>query len=423
MRSVALEILLDVTENGAYANIALRKALGQAPLEPRDRAFVTELVNETIRNLQRIDAVVNHFSSVHTDKMKPYIRNLLRMAVCQLRVMQTPPHAAVYESVELAKKNGFFKLSGFVNGVLRAIVRAVHLPEVKAGDWAAQYSIPPRLATDLMRWLGEGDAEKFAQNSHAVPAVTVRVNTIRVSADALAAQLRDAGVEVEPLGDDFLSLKNTGDISALAAFKSGLFFVMDAGAMAVVAALRLQRGQSLLDMCAAPGGKSFAAACIMADEGEITALDLHPHRVALMETARKRLGFASITTRAGDATKNATGNAVGNAAPAQYDAVLLDAPCSGLGTLRKRPEIKYKYEGIDAELLNTQRALLTAAAGSVKPEGTLVYATCTVAQPENGDMVRWFCGAFPQFALEEETQLLPGTHNDGFYIARFRLGR
>jgi len=419
MRNIALAVLMEVMEDGAYANIALRKALGQANLEPRDRAFVTELVNETLRNMGYLDAVINFFASLPVDKMRPYIRNLLRISVCQMRILtKIPPHAAVHEAVELVKSSGNGTLAGFVNGVLRNINRRPDEPVLSDTSWAVKYSCPPRLAAHLTRWLGEDAAREFARYSHAAPPVTIFANTTKITPAALAEKLTAHGMTVTPLEGAFLALRNTGDISASEAFQSGEFFVMDPGAMAVVDALQLQQGQTMLDLCAAPGGKSFAAACVTSDTAAITAMDIHPHRVSLMEMTRKRLGLQSIVTRVGDATVPAT--SADNTQPTLYDAVLLDAPCSGLGTLRKRPEIKLRYDGIDPTLPDLQRKLLTAAATHVASGGILVYATCTVTHEENAQQVASFCVTHPHFTLEHETQLLPGAHNDGFYIARLR---
>ncbi|MCL2364734.1 MAG: 16S rRNA (cytosine(967)-C(5))-methyltransferase RsmB [Defluviitaleaceae bacterium] len=422
MRNIALAVLMEVMEDGAYANIALRKALGQANLEPRDRAFVTELVNETLRNMGYLDAVINFFASLPVDKMRPYIRNLLCMSVCQMRILtKVPPHAAVHEAVELAKSSGNGTLAGFINGVLRNINRRPDEPVLSDTSWAVKYSCPPRLAAHLTRWLGEDAAREFARYSHAAPLVTIYANTTKITSAALAEKLTTHGMTVTPLEGAFLALRNTGDISVTEAFQAGEFFVMDPGAMAVVDALQLQPAQTMLDLCAAPGGKSFAAACATGGSAIITAMDIHPHRVTLMEMTRKRLGLQNITTRVGDATVPATPLATTeNVQPMLYDAVLLDAPCSGLGTLRKRPEIKLRYNGIDPTLPDLQRKLLTAAATHVAPGGILVYATCTVTLEENAQQVASFCAAHPGFSLEHEAQLLPGAHSDGFYIARLR---
>jgi len=434
-RGVAVLILSDILEGGAYANIALRKALPESELDSRDRAFVTELVNETLRNLIAIDYVINHFSKLTVSKMKPYIRNLLRVSVCQIRYIEkTPESAAVNEAVNLAKRNGYAGLSGFVNGVLRAIVRKPDDPSVPQksgwGHMALRYSYPPWLAKNLVKWLGQENALLFCQSSHMPPPVTVFANTVKTTQQDLTQLLQAEGIECTPIGDNFLSLKNTGDIAQLEAFKNGLFFVMDPGAIWAIEALSLKPGQTVIDLCAAPGGKSFASACYMNNTGKVQAFDLHPHRTGLIKESIKRMGLTCITPVTKDAQIH--NPALDNTA----DAVLLDAPCTGFGTIRKRPEIKYNRKLADiSDLASKQRDMLTIAAKYVKPGGLLVYSTCTVAQEENIDNVRWFLQNH-SFIMHRQTikdtndisiieedgciQILPGTLNDGFFIAAMK---
>ena len=432
-RGVAVSILSDILEAGAYANIALRKALAQTALDSRDRAFVTELVNETLRNLLSIDYVINHFSKITVAKMKPFIRNLLRVSVCQLRhIEKTPESAAVNEAVKLAKVSGYAGLSGFVNGVLRNIVRQPDAPPMpNPGDpayLARQFSYPRWLAADFVKWLGTEEALHFCQNSHLPPPVTVFTNTVKITTEALAARLQEEGVDCSPLGDTFLILRHTGDMARLAAFTEGLFFVMDPGAMSAVTAMGLKPGQTVLDLCAAPGGKSFGAACQMGNAGHVRAFDIHPHRTALVRESIKRLGLTCISPETKDAT------VYDPSLDATAEAVLLDAPCSGLGTIRKRPEIKYNRQASDIpSLTEKQHQMLSIGAKYVKPGGVLVYSTCTVAREENIDNIRWFLGHHEEFKIKplelpERTnmrfiqedgclQILPGPANDGFFVA------
>ena len=431
-RAVAVSILTDILETGAYANIALRKALSQTKLDSRDRGFVTELVNETLRNLISIDYVLNHFSKVPVAKMKPFIRNLLRMSLCQLRhIDKTPESAAVNEAVNLAKAQGYAGLSGFVNGVLRTAARQPDAPPMpKPGTLAyltRQYSYPTWLATALAKWLGPDEALHFCENSHLPPPVTVFANTVKITTQALALRLQKEGVDCTLLGDNFLVLRHTGDMTHLPAFTEGLFFVMDPGAICAVAAMGLQPGQMIIDLCAAPGGKSFAAACHMGNTGQVRAFDIHPHRTALIRETVKRLGLTAVTPETKDAT------VYDPSLQAAADTVLLDAPCSGLGTIRKRPEIKYNRTASDIETLaDKQRQMLAVAAQYVKPGGNLVYSTCTVAREENIDNVRWFLqnhhydvqpmelpqSANTRFIVEDNClQILPGPTNDGFFVA------
>ncbi|MCL2361922.1 MAG: 16S rRNA (cytosine(967)-C(5))-methyltransferase RsmB [Defluviitaleaceae bacterium] len=423
-RGYAVDILSDILENGAYANIALRRFLGESDLDSRDRAFVTELVNETLRNLLSIDYVINHFSKITVDKMKPYIRNLLRISLCQLRhIEKTPDSAAVNEAVILAKKNGYAGLSGFVNGVLRAVARQPEIPSLD--DFYMRYSYPKWLAGSLAKWLGPDETRFFCENSHMVPPVTVFPNTIKTTQAGLVERLQSEGVESTPLGDDFIVLRKSGDITNLQAYQDGLFFVMDPGALWAIKAMDLKSGFTVMDLCAAPGGKSFATACYMGNTGRIMAFDLHPHRTTLINQARKNMGLTCIHPETRDALE------YDQNLHSIADVVLLDAPCTGFGTIRKRPEIKYNrnFEDITA-LAEKQRQLLSVAAKYVKLGGVLVYSTCTVAREENIDNVRWFLQNHPfimrrqnpptdmgHLYEEDCLQILPGPTNDGFFIA------
>jgi len=362
---------------------------------------------------------------------------------------KTPDSAAVNEAVILAKANGYAGLGGFVNGVLRNTARQPNdppMPEPGSHAYLARrYSYPGWLAAKLVKWLGEEEAGHFCQNSHLPPPVTIFVNTHKTSASALAETLMGSDDslstctepiektaetsmchESRPLGG-FLTIRNTGDISQLPAFRDGHFFVMDPGANFAVTAMDIKPGRTVIDLCAAPGGKSFAAACYMGNTGRVRAFDVHPHRTSLIKETIKRLGLTCITPGTKDATTHDP------ALDATADAVLLDAPCSGFGTIRKRPEIKYNRSPQDiAALAEKQRQMLTIGAKYVKPGGVLVYSTCTVAREENIDNIRWFLQHHPfkmrrqvtpqpheMRFIEEDSciQILPGPANDGFFIA------
>jgi len=360
--------------------------------------------------------------------MKPFILSLLRISVCQIRYIEkTPESAAVNEAVNLAKQNGYKGLSGFVNGVLRNIVRQPEAPEIHG--IAMEYSYPKWLAADLVKWLGNENAKSFCHQSHQPPPVTIFANTHKITVPDLANRLLSEGIEATPLGDEFLIISRTGDITQLPAFNEGLFFVMDPGAVWTVKALRLTPGQTVFDLCAAPGGKSFTAACYMGNQGQVKAFDLHPHRANLIRETARRLNLNCITTHIKDSLVH------DKTLKAQADAVLLDAPCTGYGTIRKRPEIKYNRNPQDAkDLAVKQRQMLSIASKYVKPGGTLVYSTCTVAREENIDNVRWFLQnhsfkmrpidlpnpeAIPYILEDDCLQILPSTYNDGFFIASF----
>jgi 16S rRNA (cytosine967-C5)-methyltransferase len=453
-RAAAVSVLTEVTENAAYANIVLRSVMAGYPdAPPRSRAFVTELVNTALRHLIQIDYIIARFSSVPPAKMKPVILNILRVAVCQIRYMdKVPAHAAVDEAVKLVKKYKFSGLTGFVNGVLRSVIRRPEWPELPSGSFGSAsaasssseiraplinaplrnppvpvdlspdplasslslaYSYPVELAEALIRWLGRERAVLFCQGSHIPPPVSVFTNTLRITPEALSARLSAEGVECAPgaLHPECLRLKHTADIARLSAFREGLFIVMDEAAAAAVKALRPAPGQIMADLCAAPGGKTAAYTCLSGGESTVYAGDIHPHKVALMRETFERMRLPGIYTEVWDA---ALAGAETPDIPAA-DAVLLDAPCSGYGVIRRHPDIKYarRVESVK-ELAARQRALLSSAAARVKPGGVLVYCTCTVSREENIDNVRWFTQNFP-FKTEPITNPTGGCPPRTFY--------
>ena len=412
-RSVAIQTLIDILESGAYANIALRKTLSETDIDQRSRAFVTDLVNETLRNLIQIDYALNRYSKTSVDKMKPFIRNLLRISVCQIRFMdKIPDRAAVNEAVALAKQHGFVSLAGFVNAVLRNISRE---ETGKIKSLSLKYSYPKWLMEKLHIWLGcEASVLEFCENSHQPPPVIVLANIHKTSQEALAALLLSDGVNVSPLENTshpFLMLHHPGDITRLTAFSEGLFFVADPGIMLAVEAVNPAPGQVIIDMCAAPGGKSFAMAGLMQNTGKILAYDIHPHRVELINQTKKRLGFTNIHSEVRDATT------FDPSLSSLADTVLVDAPCTGFGTIRKHPEIKYNRNQQDiTQMAALQATILANAARYVKPGGKLVYCTCTITNEENTDNAKQFLQNHHNFHQTSEIQTQPSATSDAFYV-------
>ncbi|MCL2372681.1 MAG: 16S rRNA (cytosine(967)-C(5))-methyltransferase RsmB [Defluviitaleaceae bacterium] len=411
-RGLAVDVLMDVLEGGAYANVALRRVLGEAEMDARGRAFVTDMVNETLRNLILVDFLIGRHSKTPMEKMRPFIRGLLRVSICQIVCMKVPSHAAVNEAVELTRKHGLVNLTGFVNGVLRAVTRLKPDFLDKLKDPALRYSYPGWLYKALVGWLGAEGAAEFCRNSHNPPPVMARINTVKINQEALVETLVAEGVLAQPHGD-FVMLRQAGDISKLASFNDGLFFVMDPGAMLAVEVLQPLPGQVIFDVCAAPGGKSFAMASLMENNGEIRAFDIHKHKVELIRQTAKRLGITIIAPDLKDACE------FDPTLAGKADAVLVDAPCSGLGTIRKHPEIKYSRGMKEIkELAKLQLQILQNAAKYVKPGGALVYCTCTVANEENIDNINAFLTGNPGFKLESTRQIMPGAASDGFFVAK-----
>ena len=415
-RAVATDVLIDVLESGAFANIALRKAFKDNLLSRRGRALVTDIVNETLRNLILIDHTIAGVSSTRLHNMKPFIRNVLRISVCQMLFIENiPARAAISEAVNITKQYGFESLSGFVNAVLRNIDRQVP-SDIKAV--ALKYSYPQWLMEKLTQWLGHSAAAEFCKNSHKIPPVIVLANLKKTSFEELVQALNAEGVETTPLEQSkhpLLILHKPGDITALESFQKGMFFVIDPGALTAIDAVSPKAGQVIIDMCAAPGGKSFAMAGLMQGKGRIVACDIHPHRLGLITQTRKRLGHNIIEAELVDGTVfNPKFEGVA-------DTVLLDAPCSGFGTIRKHPEIKYTRNMADViELTKIQRRMLAVAAQYVKPGGKLVYCTCTVSKDENQDTVAFFEKTHSGFKHEGSTQTMPSQVSDAFFVATFR---
>lgn len=438
-REIAAEAMVQVMAEGAYNHTALRRLLQQnGAMSQKDRAFVTEIVNGTLRNLQYIDYVIDAFSKTKTEKLKPWILAVLRTAVYQMIFLDVPDNAACNEAVKLAGVRGYRALSGFVNGVLRTIGREknnIVLPEEGTAEYlSVRYSHPLWLVKMWMAYYGYAQTEKLCDADNQAPNVTVRVNTLRTDTQKLKQELTAAGVAVTEgtLWKNALHLSRTADLRKLPAFVEGMFHVQDESSQTAVEILAPKKGERILDVCAAPGGKSFTMAEMMEDSGEILSCDIYEHKINLIAEGAARLGIQSITPCLRDATKaypNDTNS---------YDKVLVDAPCSGLGLLRKKPDIRLKKDGseIDA-LIGIQREILSLAATYVKPEGVLVYSTCTLSRKENEKNVEWFLKNHTDFVLEDLTPYLPQplqgegkdgmltifpyiNRTDGFFIARMR---
>ncbi len=438
-REIAADAMLQVMAEDAYNHTALRRLLRQnGAMSQKDRAFVTEIVNGTLRNLQYIDYVIDTFSKTKTEKLKPWILAVLRTAVYQMIFLNVPDNAACNEAVKLAGVRGYRALSGFVNGVLRTIGREkekIALPEQGTAAYLSiRYSHPLWLVKMWMAYYGYAQTERLCDADNTAPDVTIRVNTLRTDAQKLKKQLMEAGVDVTDgvLWEHALHLSHTADLQKLPAFIEGLFHVQDESSQTAVEILAPKAGERILDVCAAPGGKSFTMAEMMQDKGEILSCDIYQHKIDLIMQGAERLGITSVSPCLRDATKEYPKDV------ARYDKVLVDAPCSGLGLLRKKPDIRLKKDGSEIDtLIGIQQKILSHAAAYVKEGGVLVYSTCTLSRKENEKNVEWFLKNHTEFALEDLTPYLPQplqgagkdgmltifpdmNRTDGFFIARMR---
>lgn len=430
-REVALRALVACERQGAWSDGFLKKTLAAAGLDGRDAALATRLCFGVLQNKLLLDNYLERLSTVKLEKMEPGIRNSLRLGAYQVLFLdRIPDHAAVSETVDLARKASKNpRAAGLVNGVLRSLARqkgSLEPPE----DPAVRYSHPQWLADLFTSRLGGKEAAALLAADNSEPPTCAQVNTTKAEVDAVISFLRADGVEVElhPWLPDCLLLTHTGNLEELSEFREGLFYIQDAAAKLAVLAADPRPGMSVLDACAAPGGKSFAAAIAMDMQGSVISCDIHPHKIALIRAGAKRLGLDCISARVLDSREYKEDFL------ARFDLVLADVPCSGLGIIRKKPDIRYKDPKPLEGLPRVQTAILDNVCRYVKPNGVLLYATCTLLERENEDVVNAFLDRHKDFTLEgfqlpgcfegaEHGMVTCWPHRhgtDGFFFAKLR---
>jgi 16S rRNA (cytosine967-C5)-methyltransferase len=411
VRSLAATILVKVDTRNSYADILVDRALRTADLDQRDRALLTELTYGTLRWRGTIDARLERYLNRPLARTDPLIRNLLRLASYQLLYLdRVPGYAAVNEAVELAKRHGGRTAAGFVNGVLRSLVRDVSRgaafdEEKSAVALAVKHSHPEWL---VRRWLdefGPREAQALMQANNEKPTLTVRVNTLRCTRDDLLTRFTSAGIAAaatprSPVG---IALRSAGIVEQLLGFDDGLFQVQGEASQLVSYLLAPEPGERILDACAAPGGKTTQIAELMKDRGEVVALDRSAPGVEKICANVNRLGLKSVRAVVGDATQPLAASIA-----AHYDRILIDAPCSGLGTLRGHPEIKWHRDPKDIQRLSRlQTKIVDRTARYLKPGGVLVYSTCTLSREENEGNIAAFLARHCEFELEDAAGYLP----------------
>jgi 16S rRNA (cytosine967-C5)-methyltransferase len=435
-REAALETLTRIETGQAYSNLLLNRVLQSADLDRKESALATELVYGTVQRKNTIDYFLNRFLPKGVEKLEPWVRNLLRLSFYQLYYLdRIPEHAAVSEAVNIAKRKGHAGISGLVNGVLRNVIRRKDELTVPAGLEAAarmalEHSHPEWLVAAWIRRFGEETAERICRANNEPPRTAIRVNRRKLSRGELLEQLRAEGIEAYPskLSDAGLIVESGGNMAFLPAYRNGLFSIQDESSMLVAELLDVRPGMRVLDCCAAPGGKTAHIAELMDDAGQIIACDIHEHKRKLVAEQAERLGLRSIETVTADALELPE-----MFAGQTFDRILLDAPCSGLGVIRRKPDIKWtkKPEEIES-IAKLQYKLLERVSKLLAPGGLLVYSTCTVTEEENelviGKFLRNFSGFAPADPPERLRQpdamagtvtILPHQFgSDGFFIAR-----
>ena len=424
-RRVAWDVL-EAVAAGAYADVALERALRRRPLTALDRGFVTELSYGAIRWRQWLDGWLDRLGKVPARKQPPRLRWLLHIGLYQLlRMERIPASAAVNTTVELAKQGKLARLAPVVNGLLRSALRAreagevLALPAEPAAALAQEQSLPLWLSRGLFQWCGPDQAERVARAFNQVPPLDLRVNRLRSTPDRAAALFAERGIATAPIADcrDGLQvLEPSGDLRRWPGFSEGYWCVQDRAAQWVTPLLDPCPGQRVLDACAAPGGKATHLAELMGDEGEIWAVDRSPGRLQRVAANAARLGCSSIQALASDASQLAQERPEWSG---RFDRILVDAPCSGLGTLARHPDARWRVtEESVADLLKLQIELLNGLRSLLAPGGRLVYATCTIHPSENTEQIHSWLQAHPDLVLNSEQQRWPDpSGGDGFYAA------
>ena len=427
-RLVVAYALLQMVRQSAYSNLVAESRFDTLD-SPRDRAFASTLFYGVLERQITLRRIVASYCRKPVDKLDPEVLCALEMGLYQLLFLDSvPERAAVNESVLLTRKLGKQSASGFVNGVLRAFIRdgkplcpgAEKLSPLER--LSAEASAPEELCRLLMEQYGEKTARQFLLDSLEPAPVFVRANTTRVTPEKLRSELEQAGTGVEEtVLPACLRLEKPGDVTAYAAFGEGRFHVQDLSSQLCCQSLDVRPGMRVLDACSAPGGKTFTLAEQMENQGEVVACDLYPARVGLIQSGAERLGLSIVHPRVMDAS--APDEGIGT-----FDRVLCDVPCSGLGIIRRKPELKYKPVAEFEGLPGVQYGILTACARLVKPGGVLVYSTCTLNRKENEEVIRRFLGEHPEFEPYAVTKdggffrtLLPETDgSDGFFFSAVR---
>lgn len=440
-RELILGILLEVNKEGQYSHLVIRSTLEKYQyLEKQERAFITRVCEGTLEYKLRLDYILNQFSTVPAEKMKPVIRELLRSSVYQILYMDSVPDSAVCnEAVKLARKKGFYNLTGFVNGVLRKVAReygSIRFPgkEEPEDYLSVIYSMPKWLVQRFLEQYGFEKTEKMLESFLKEKPTTIRIREYLVEKEAVLESLKSQKVTVEkaPYIENAYYLKDYDYLPALDAFRVGSIQVQDVSSMLVGEIADPKEGDYVIDLCAAPGGKTLCIADKLKGTGRVDARDISRTKTDYIRENAIRQNFLNVVVTEKDATQ------LDSESLEKADIVLADVPCSGLGVMGRKTDIKYKLNPAKMqELVGIQREILEQASTYVKPGGTLIYSTCTIGKEENQDNVEWFLEHYPYELesldpylceeLKSETtrkgylQLLPGVHQcDGFFIARLK---
>ena len=424
-RDLVVDILLAVTRDGEFSHIAIRNVLDKYRYLPKqDRAFITRVSQGTLERMTEIDYIINQFSKTKVNKMKPVIRSIIRSGVYQLKYMDAvPDSAACNEAVKLAGKRGFSGLKGFVNGVLRNISRnldRVEYPDEQknpAEALSVRYSMPQWLVERFLKQYGQERCIHILDAFLREKSTSIRVNTESISVEELQASLESQGIWVKKNSMLPYALFITGyeALDGIPEFEEGLFYVQDTASMMVAETASPKPGDFVLDVCAAPGGKSVHMAQLLAGTGMVEARDLTEYKAEMIRENAERCRISNLRVKVWDAL------IFDESMEQQADVVIADLPCSGLGVIGTKTDIKYKIsEEKIHSLCELQSRILDVVHRYVKPQGILMYSTCTMTPEENDIQVSQFLLRHPEYTLLSQRQLLPDEGCDGFFIAKLQ---
>ena len=413
-RYAAAISLKKVTNEGGYSNLVLNSTLEQKKLSNEDKALCTAIFYGTLDRMVTIDFYLKKLIKTPLKKVAPFTLAVLRTAAYQIKYMDKIPNsAAVDEAVKLIKDSNESFNASFVNAVLRNLLREeIPLPTGNSlFDISVAYSCPAWIVSILAKDYGADFTKRFLSACLLPPPIFIRVNTLKTTSEKLILELEQQGCCVKQTdSENTLEFVSGGSIENMSAYKEGLFFVQDIACQKAIEALDIKKNSRVLDLCAAPGGKSFSAA-MFAEKGEIVSCDLYPQRVGLISEGAERLGAYNLSTATADATKY-------NQSLGKFDRIICDVPCSGLGVIRRKPDIKYKPQDSFEELISVQRQILNNACKYLDKGGKILYSTCTLSKAENREIIDAFLNEHKDFSLIFEETFCPDKYNaDGFYAA------
>lgn len=431
-RKLAVKILNRVLNEGAYSNIILSKELNEVELNDKDKALLTEIVYGVLRRRRTLDVIIANFVK-DIKLMDKNILNILRVAIYQMNFLdKIPTYAACNEAVEEAKEVSESD-SKLVNGILRSFTKNpddINVPGNKIDEYAYKFSFEPWMIRLLIKQYGENSAKKIMSGLNNVPKVSIRVNELNSDYDEVYDKLEEMEYEVSEgvICPEAINIKGGKSIENNPLFIEGKITVQDESAMLVAPLLDLQEGMNVIDLCSAPGGKTTHIAEILGNTGKVLAFDLHESKLGLIKENCDRLGITNVETCAGDATK------LNAELVASSDRVLIDVPCSGLGIIRKKPEIKWNKKRNDLrEIIPVQREIMNNAWQYLKQGGVMIYSTCTLNKEENEENIEWFVNSHKDcevkrifvgkqdnlvYSREGYLTVMPNENMDGFFIAK-----